>query len=110
MSAQPSLFPERGGQRIGARRAINALTRVDPILGELIARVGAFKMRGEHDVTHPVATLARAITGQQLSGRVAEVIYGRLEGLLGGWCFSRRVWTTGGRARKAHEPRNRACE
>jgi DNA-3-methyladenine glycosylase II len=83
MSAQPSLFPDRDGPRVGARKAVNALTNADPALGKIMARVGTFRMRGEHDVTHPVATLARAITGQQLSGRVAEVIYGRLEALLG---------------------------
>jgi len=83
VTVQPSLFPDRGGPRVSARKAVTALAKADPILGKLIASVGTFKIRGEHDVRHPIATLARAITGQQLSGRVAEVIYGRLEQLLG---------------------------
>jgi DNA-3-methyladenine glycosylase II len=82
VSAQPSLFPDRGGPRVNRARAIRELSKADPALGKIISRVGPFKINGD-DVRHPVATLARAITGQQLSGRVAQVIYGRLEQLLG---------------------------
>ena len=82
MTAQPSLHPDRGGPRVNRARAIRELSKVDPALGKIIAQVGPFKINGD-DVRHPVATLARAITGQQLSGRVAQVIYGRLEQLLG---------------------------
>jgi DNA-3-methyladenine glycosylase II len=82
MTAQPSLFPGRGGQRVSAARAIRDLSKADPALGKIISQVGPFKIDGD-DVRHPVATLARAIAGQQLSGTVARVIYGRLEQLLG---------------------------
>ena len=82
MIAQPSLLPARGGPRVNRARAIRELSKVDPALGKIISQVGPFKINGD-DVRHPVATLARAITGQQLSGRVAQVIYGRLEQLLG---------------------------
>jgi DNA-3-methyladenine glycosylase II len=82
MTAQPSLFSGRGGARVMPARAVRELSKADPALGEIISQVGPFKIDGD-DVRHPVATLARAITGQQLSGRVAQVIYGRLEQLLG---------------------------
>jgi DNA-3-methyladenine glycosylase II len=80
MTPLPSLFAGRG-PRVSAAAATRALSRADPILGKTIAQVGPFQMAGD-DVRHPVATLARAIVGQQLSGKVAMVIYGRLEKLL----------------------------
>ena len=82
MTAQPSLFGGHGGPRVNRARALRELSNADPKLGAIIERVGPLRMSGD-DVRHPVATLARAITGQQLSGTVARVIYGRLEALLG---------------------------
>jgi len=52
----------------------------DPVLGEIIRRVGPLKM----DYDEPVfETLVRSIVYQQLSGRVASVIFGRLQEAVG---------------------------
>lgn len=60
--------------------AVAALTRADPVLAVAMERVGPFAMspprRGD-----PFAYLARAIVYQQLSGRSAAAIHGRLVGL-----------------------------
>ena len=61
------------------RNAIQHLKR-DPILGDIIRRTGKFAM----DYNEPVfETLVRSIVYQQLSGRVASVIFGRLRAALG---------------------------
>ncbi len=53
----------------------------DPVLASVIRRAGPFKM----DYSEPVfETLVRSIVYQQLSGRVASVIFGRLVDALGG--------------------------
>lgn len=60
--------------------AIQHLRRNDPILARIIDRVGEFAMRyrpADFDC------LVRSIVYQQLSGRVASVIFGRLEGAAG---------------------------
>ena len=57
------------------RKAILHLKSADPVLGSLIDRVGACRIK----YTEPsFATLVRSIVNQQLSGRVANVILGRL--------------------------------
>ncbi len=58
-----------------------ALAEGDPALGALIARIGCVRAPLETDY---FASLASAIVGQQLSGRVAGVIWGRLKALSGG--------------------------
>jgi 3-methyladenine DNA glycosylase/8-oxoguanine DNA glycosylase len=53
------------------------LTQADPQLGDLIARVGEFTMRPR--ITHSLfATLLRSIVYQQLSGKAAATILGRV--------------------------------
>jgi DNA-3-methyladenine glycosylase II len=53
----------------------------DPVLAAIIRRTGRFDM----DYREPVfETLVRSIVYQQLSGRVASVIFGRLQEALGG--------------------------
>jgi 3-methyladenine DNA glycosylase/8-oxoguanine DNA glycosylase len=53
------------------------LTQADPQLGELIARVGEFTMRPR--ITHSLfGTLLRSIVYQQLSGKAAATILGRV--------------------------------
>jgi DNA-3-methyladenine glycosylase II len=64
-------------------RARRALMRRDPKLGALIKRVGRCRLpdsRG-HD---PFAGLVRVIMSQQLSGKAADTIFGRVEALVGG--------------------------
>jgi DNA-3-methyladenine glycosylase II len=61
------------------RKAILHLKKSDPVMREIIERVGAYKI--EHSEPG-FGTLVRSIVNQQLSGRVANVILGRLTALL----------------------------
>jgi len=57
------------------RKAILHLKKADPVLRTLIDRVGAYRM----EYRHPgFETLVRSIVYQQLSGKVARVIFDRL--------------------------------
>src|SRR5450755_89877 len=62
--------------------ALNHLRTRDPLLGELIARVGAFQLTLRRGQT-PYEALARAIVGQQITGRAAEAILLRLAAQFG---------------------------
>jgi DNA-3-methyladenine glycosylase II len=57
------------------KEAIEHLRRSDPILSEIIDRVGDYRIQFRDP---NFSTLVRSIVYQQLSGRVASVIYGRL--------------------------------
>ncbi len=57
------------------RSAIKHLKKSDPILAGIIRSVGAFTLEYREPVFE---TLVRSIVYQQLSGRVASVIFGRL--------------------------------
>jgi DNA-3-methyladenine glycosylase II len=62
------------------RRAIAHLKSVDPVLGEIIQRVGPCRIQyAEPDFE----TLARSIVFQQLNGTAARAIFARLKGALG---------------------------
>ena len=63
------------------RRAISHLSGRDPVIGRIIAAVGPYKIT-YLEPTFP--TLVRSIVYQQLSGKVAKVIFGRLEEAAGG--------------------------
>ena len=57
------------------RKAILHLKKADPVLRSLIDRVGVYRI----EYRHPgFETLVRSIVYQQLSGKVAKVIFGRL--------------------------------
>ena len=60
--------------------ACRHLTAADPRLGALIARAGAFTMRPE-PTQSLFAALVESIVYQQLSGKAAETILGRVMGL-----------------------------
>ncbi|HUA18599.1 MAG TPA: DNA-3-methyladenine glycosylase [Bryobacteraceae bacterium] len=61
------------------RKAIRHLKKADPVLGRLIERVGAYRI----EYREPnFETLVRSIVYQQLSGKVAKVILGRLIALM----------------------------
>ena len=61
--------------------AIRHLSERDPVLAKVIERVGP----GEIEFRAPsFDTLVRSIVFQQLSGKVARVIYGRLAGAMPG--------------------------
>src|ERR1051326_2742540 len=55
--------------------AIHHLRRADPVMGAIIERVGAYRIAFREP---NFESLAKAIVYQQLSGKVAAVIYGRL--------------------------------
>jgi DNA-3-methyladenine glycosylase II len=63
------------------RKAIVHLKKADPVMRAIIERVGAYRI--EHREPS-FETLVRSIVYQQLSGRVASVILGRLIAMLPG--------------------------
>lgn len=63
------------------REAIVHLRRTDPVLGEIIKRVGDYRIQFRDP---GFETLVKSIVYQQLSGRVASVIFERLLGAAGG--------------------------
>ena len=64
-------------------RARRALMRRDPRLSALIKRVGRCRLP-EARTREPFAALVRAILSQQLSGKAADTIHGRVVTLVGG--------------------------
>jgi 3-methyladenine DNA glycosylase/8-oxoguanine DNA glycosylase len=65
------------------RSAIDEVASRDPVLGDLVARVGPIRHR-PRDPEGPFTALARAIVFQQLAGRAARAIYGRVRATVGG--------------------------
>ncbi|MDB5098060.1 MAG: HhH-GPD family protein [Cyanobacteria bacterium RYN_339] len=63
--------------------AIDHLTAADPALGEVIRRVGPYTLTPAEEGTHFDALL-RSIVYQQLSGKAAATIHGRVIALMGG--------------------------
>ncbi len=61
------------------RKAILHLKKADPVLGSVIDRVGAYRIEYREP---DFQTLVRSIVYQQLSGKVAKVIFDRLAALL----------------------------
>jgi len=59
------------------RRAIDEVSSRDPVLADLVARVGPVSHR-PRDPDGPFGALVRAIVFQQLAGAAAQAIYGRL--------------------------------
>jgi 3-methyladenine DNA glycosylase/8-oxoguanine DNA glycosylase len=64
-------------------RAVRHLRLADPVLAEIIRRVGPCRFETRNSGTHFEA-LARAIVYQQLSGSAAGTIHGRVAETLGG--------------------------
>ena len=65
------------------RRAVAHLKKVDPVMAQVIEKVGRYKGWPASGGTHFDA-VARSIVFQQLSGKAAGTIHGRFEGLYGG--------------------------
>jgi DNA-3-methyladenine glycosylase II len=63
------------------KKAILHLKRSDPVLAAIIGRVGEYSIRFREP---DFETLVKSIVSQQLSGRVATVIFGRLSDAVGG--------------------------
>lgn len=57
------------------RSAVLHLKNADPVLGQIIARVGPYAIQYHEPTFH---TLVRSIVCQQLTGQVARTIFGRL--------------------------------
>jgi len=64
------------------RAAIDEVASRDPVLAELVAHVGPIRHR-PRDPDGPFGALVRAIVFQQLAGRAAQAIYGRLRAAVG---------------------------
>src|SRR6476660_10404453 len=65
------------------RKGVEHLKKVDPVMSEVIEKVGSYKGWPESGGTHFDA-VARSIVFQQLSGKAAGTIHGRFQGLYGG--------------------------
>ena len=63
------------------RKAIKHLKNADPVMGAIIERVGPY---GIKFLEPDFETLVKSIVSQQLSGKVAKTIYGRLIAAAGG--------------------------
>src|SRR5436190_2392622 len=63
-----------------ARKAVRALAKADPALGKLIERVGPVRLQ-LRAIDTPFEALAQAIVYQQLSGKAAATILGRVRAL-----------------------------
>jgi DNA-3-methyladenine glycosylase II len=68
--------------RTSLRAAIDEVASRDPVLEELVRRVGYLKHR-PRDPDGPFAALVRSIVFQQLAGRAAQAIYGRVRTAVG---------------------------
>jgi len=64
------------------RIAIEEVAARDPVLADLVARVGPVRHR-PRDPDGPFGALVRAIVFQQLAGRAAQAIYGRVRAAVG---------------------------
>ena len=62
--------------------AIEEVAARDPVLADLVARVGPIRYR-PRDPDGPFGALMRAIVFQQLAGRAAQAIYGRVRAAVG---------------------------
>ena len=64
------------------RSATRHLSRADPVLAEIIRRVGPCRFQVDHRGT-PYSALVEAMMYQQITGKAAEAIHGRLRALIG---------------------------
>ncbi len=85
-AAQGSLFAKRpgaSGLRFDAEEAARSLSAADPTLGRLIAKIGPVRLEVK-DAASPFVALAEAIAHQQLTGKAAMTILGRVHAACGG--------------------------
>jgi DNA-3-methyladenine glycosylase II len=68
--------------RNSLQAAIDEVAARDPVLADLVARAGPIRHR-PRDPDGPFAALVRAIVFQQLAGRAAQAIYGRVRTTVG---------------------------
>jgi DNA-3-methyladenine glycosylase II len=84
--------PAAGRRRVSPRAAAQILAERDPVIARLVAEAGPPRFPPPTD-SH-FAFLVRSITYQQLAGRAAEVIHGRLVSALDGDVTPERVLST----------------
>ena len=78
MALLPSQPPSRRAHAARHRRAVRHLRARDPVLRRIIARIGPCRLTR---YPRSFITLCDSIVSQQLSGRVAEVIFKRFASL-----------------------------
>src|SRR5258705_3294658 len=71
------------GSSAFGRKAVAHLKKVDPMLAQVIDKIGVYKGWPTSNGTHFDA-VCRSIVFQQLSGKAAGTIHGRFQGLYGG--------------------------
>ncbi len=83
--AEPSLFAgaAASGLLFDAAEAIRALSAADKLLGKHIARVGPLRLQVA-SIQTPFQALAESIVYQQLTGKAAATILGRVHAIYGG--------------------------
>jgi DNA-3-methyladenine glycosylase II len=67
---------------VSLQKATDEVASRDPVLADLVARVGPIRYR-PRDPDGPFAALVRSIVFQQLAGRAAQAIYGRVRATVG---------------------------
>src|SRR6185503_20734431 len=77
-----TLFRAGGALPFDVRRARRTLHMADQELAELMRRVGPFRMR-TNELHSPMSALGEAIIYQQLTGKAAATILGRVQALAG---------------------------
>src|SRR5688500_12938146 len=75
-----ALFAGTGGLGFDKRKALRHLREVDPKLARVIERVGALRLEPD-GLQSPFHALAESIAYQQLTGKAAATIFGRVCGL-----------------------------
>ena len=63
-------------------KSIKALAKADPKLGRVIKHVGSFTLQA-NEIQSPFEALAESIVYQQLSGKAAATIFGRVKAIYG---------------------------
>lgn len=93
-SKQPSLFDGPRKLPFDAELAVEKLAAADPLLAKHIAKVGPLRLQLK-ETEGTFAALAESIVYQQLSGRAAATIFGRVRALYpGGQLEPRRLLAT----------------
>jgi len=65
---------------VDAEHVMRELSRADRLLAKVIRRIGSFPTK-ERKPQHPFASLLQTIVYQQLAGKAAEAIFGRVKAL-----------------------------
>src|SRR2546428_4410729 len=86
--------------RVALASAIEAVAARDPVLANLVLQAGVVKHR-PRSIDGPFGALARAIVFQQLAGRAAQAILGRVVDAVGGHLTAEALSVTSDEALRA---------